>query len=298
MIKVEEIEGYEILKEIAEHVWEQTANVPVLKETYDRFWESSQKEDYNQHILDVSDFILKDPFCSFKMMELSAKRQHSKHENLEADINCLQKAILLFGMKTVFNLALNSAICLPDKDMERSIKKAQYSANIAKKIAIFRYDVLPDEVALANLMADLGELMLCIFKPELVKTVRVAMDEDLYPIYEHAQLELCGFEFRDLSLVIAHRFGFPPPIINLMDMHGEKDVRHQVAKVCSDIANHVFTENGYLNISSDVIKLRELIGINSSKEILEMLQLNRYMKIENAKYVVEKLNEYDNPENN
>ncbi len=295
MVKIEDLQGSHILEQISNEILTESLNVPILKETFDRFHEASQNNDYGQNLVEVSDFILRDPFFSFKMMELSAKRKHSMHEGLEADINCLQKTLLLFGLDAVFKVALESCVCFPDKDMDRVIKKAQYDAQISKKIAILRFDILPDEVALANLMADLGELLLCIFRPNFPKMVRIATDEGIYPSQEVAQLELCGFKFKDLSLAIAHKVGFPPPIIKLMDRYGMQDIRHEVAESCRKIAEMVFSENGYLELPDEILDLKKNLGMINNKELFEILQLNRYLEHDNANYVLEKITSLENP---
>lgn len=258
--------------------------IPILQETHYKLTDLFEKNAYDQHLDVLSEIVLQDPFLSLKIL---VSLSYRKKTSLSLDVDSINKCIMLIGMKEVFNIALNSSVCMMHDGLNIAIQRARYAAAMANKISIIRYDILPEEVALSALLADLGELMLWVFKPELTTEIRQAMLDGKYNRNQNAQLAIANFKFKDLSIILAKEWFLPEPIIEIIDYANHTQIRAKVAKICVDLARHIYEPKGDLAIPDDINQLHDLINLNKITDIVRLLDLNSHLDKSQLQYVIQ-----------
>jgi hypothetical protein len=102
-----------------------------------------------------------------------------------------------------------------------------------------RADISPDEVAMATLLAEIGELLLWNFAPELPLAALQALKSGLAQRSVQAQVDTCGFRFKDLSLKCATIWHLPPLLTQLI--RGIDNTRANLSRNCADTARHLIS---------------------------------------------------------
>lgn len=257
---------------------EKEKDLPILSKTYITFSEMYKRYGLEQDIFEIINIVLKDPFLSLKMLlKISAKRR----SDMDLGINSIKKALMMLGLKEFFEIVFNSSVMLEHEGLTNAIKRCQYASEKAKELAEKRIDILPEEVQLTTLLADLGELILWIYQPEIPQKVRYAMIAKKYNRNQEAQMALCGFRFKDLSYLLAKNWNLPTPIIELMESVSSS--RALISKYCVNTSRHLHEFNGYLAIPDDIRDLKK-------QTTQSYLELYKILEIEN--HVIKKESEY------
>ncbi len=258
-------------------------NIPILPETFNQFSQLFESNEYEHDLNNLVSIILNDPFLSLKLLLKISKR---KRTNISLEIDSIKKSLMMLGIKELFDITLNSSVAIKHDGLAVAIKRAQYSSFISKELSIKRHDILPEEVQLSTLLADLGELILWVFNPSIPKSVRDSMDKNEYKRNQEAQIALAGFRFKDLSISLAHSWSLPSPIIEIVE--SSLSERAKISKVCVDLSRHLNEHNGYLAIPDDIIEIHRLLSM-SYPEILNITRLKDNLTIQEFKYVTNKL---------
>lgn len=255
-------------------------DIPIMRDTYEEFSRRFEKYEYDQDLFALDDLILSDPFLSLKILEVVA---HKKRTTLNQDIDSIKKSLLILGLKQIFDLVLTSNISINNPGLDLTVKRARYATRVAKKFAEHRHDIEPEEVALAALLADMGELVMWCFCPEYPAKVREAMLNNYYSRNQMAQIALCGFKFKDLSICLAKRWDLPEPITELM-VNGVTP-RARLAKACVDLARHLNEQDGYRAIPDDLKEFKRVLNLSNFDHILKITELEQHMAEDEYMYV-------------
>ena len=133
-----------------------------------------------------------------------------------------------------------------------------------------RADVSPDEVAMASLLAEIGELLLWSVAPELPLAALEALHSGKSPRSIQAQVDVCGFRFKDLTLKCATLWHLPPLLTQLI--RGIDNTRANLSRLCIDTARHLHTGGpSDPALPSDIADAKQIIHGASLEWLTEQL---------------------------
>lgn len=204
---------------------------------------------------DLTSLVIGDPFLCLRLLREAEKRRTHR---LGHDTTTPLGAVMQLGVKMFRNLLLDS----PEADPQRPglaacDARAVTASQIAQMWGKARADIAPEEVAMAALLAEIGELLLWHFAPELPLAAQEALERGRAPRSALAQDMACGFRFRDLSLKCATGWGLPQLLIQLI--RGMDSVRANLCKLYLDTARHLVASADNPALPDDLAEAKRLI---------------------------------------
>lgn len=217
---------------------------------------------------ELADIAAADPFlCLCLLREAEGRRvQRLGHET-----STPLAAVMQVGANSFRRLLLNS----PEADESRAgLAQCEARSHLASTLALrwasARADVSPDEIAMAALLSEIGELLLWSFAPELPETTAALVRSGRAPRSVQAQVDIWGFRFRDLTLKCAAIWHLPPLLTQLI--RGIDNIRANLSRQCVDTARHL--SNGGPDdpaLPSDIAEAKQLIPGASLEWLAEQL---------------------------
>lgn len=218
-----------------------------------RALEQTQGEDLSA--ADLTSLVISDPFLCLRLLREAEKRRTHR---LGHDTTTPLGAVMQLGIKVFRNLLLNSG---ETDDHHHGLLACSARAVMASQIAQMwgraRADISPEEVAMAALLAEMGELLLWHYAPELPLAAAEALHNGQAVRSAQAQEVACGFRFRDLSLKCATVWELPPLLIQLI--RGIDNVRANLCKLYLDTARHLVNSADDPALPDDLAQARRLI---------------------------------------
>lgn len=218
-----------------------------------RALEETQGE--NLSAADLTSLVISDPYLCLRLLrEAENRRSH----RLGHDTTTPLGAVMQLGAKVFRNLLLGN----PETDDYRlgllaCSARAVLASQVAQIWGQARSDIAPEEVAMAALLAEIGELLLWNFAPELPQAALDALASGRAPRSALAQELACGFRFRDLSLKCAMIWELPPLLVQLI--RGADNVRANLCKLYLDTARHLATGADNPALPDDLAQAKRLI---------------------------------------
>jgi hypothetical protein len=196
-----------------------------------------------------------DPFLCLRLLR-EAERRRSRR--LGRDTTTTLAAVMQLGVTAFRDLLYDS----PETDATSiGLASCESRAVLASQLGVLwvsaRADIAPDEVAMATLLAEAGELLLWSFAPEIPQAAQDALTSGRATRSVQAQDMTCGFHFRDLTLKCAHIWELPLLLTHLIQ--GVDNVRANICRLCIDTARHL--ANGPENpaLPDDLAEAKRLI---------------------------------------
>jgi len=215
--------------------------IPVLPRTRDTLAALEAAGDAVREKMSTHDFVqivYADPYLALKLLR---RAEDCRLRALGNDATTPLAAVLLTGYNELKEIVAASPLLddvLPGCRLCET--RAVMAATIARAWASRRVDVLPDEVAMAALLAETGELLLWHFAPEMTaKEVRVAAWNDRYWALQRRPSQI-EFTFRQLSVALAQAWGLPQLIVLLIK--GTDTPRANIARLAADAAKWLCNE--------------------------------------------------------
>ena len=150
------------------------------------------------------------------------------------------------------------------------------AAHIASAWAALRTDVSPEEVALAALLAEIGELLLWHFAPELPLKALAELHSGRALRTVQAQQQACGFAFKQLTLALVHAWELPQLIALLIK--GSDTLRANIARLADDTARHIITDPESPAIPADIVNIHKIIQGASHAALVAPLPISDEFK--------------------
>lgn len=176
-----------------------------------------------------------DPFLCLRLLR-EAERRRSRR--LGRDTTTPLAAVMQLGINTFRDLVANSPVTDADSV---GLAACEARAVLASQLSLFwvsaRSDIAPDEVAMATLLAETGELLLWSFAPEVAQAAQDILSSGRANRSAQAQEVVCGFHFHDLTLKCATIWELPPLLFQLIQ--GVDNVRANISRLCVDTARHL-----------------------------------------------------------
>lgn len=219
------------------------AELPVLRATARRMAELNEADTAGPR--DLADVVLGDPLATARLFARLAMHR------AEGDATTVEGLVMLKGLDRTYSLV--SAAPTVEQMLAqhpralvgflRVAQRARRAADFARTIAAWRQDVAVEEIGIAALLHDIGELLLWALAPvlaldlvELRAKAPTARSRDL-------QKRLLGIDLHDLQLALVREWRLPVLLIALMDdAHPDTPRIHNVLHAV-DLARH--SANGW-----------------------------------------------------
>ncbi len=204
---------------------------------------------------DLTSLVISDPYLCLRLLREAEKRRSHR---LGHETTTPLGAVMQLGHKAFRDLLLSS----PEADAENPglaacDARAVMAAQIAQMWGRARADIAPDEVAMATLLAEVGELLLWNFAPELPQAALDALHDGRASRSALAQEAACGFRFRELSLKCAELWHLPQLLVQLI--RGTDNIRANLCKLYLDTARHLAAGPEDPALPDDLILAQKLI---------------------------------------
>lgn len=203
-----------------------------------------------------ADIAAADPFLCLRL--LRAAESH-RVQRLGHDTTTPLGTVMQLGTDSFRKLLLEC----PETDESRpGLVECEARSTLASQLAMrwgtARADISPDEVAMAALLSEIGELLLWSFAPELPTMALSVLHSGLAVRSVQAQVDTCGFRFKDLTLKCGQIWHLPPLLTQLI--RGIDNTRANMSRLCVDTARHL-SEGGADDpaLPSDIAEARRLI---------------------------------------
>lgn len=186
---------------------------------------------------ELADIAAADPFLCLRLLRQAEKQ---RVQRLGHETTTPLGAVMQLGTNTFHKLLRDS----PETDQSRSgLAACETRAHLASQLALCwasaRSDMSPDEIAMAALLSELGELLLWSFAPELPQTTEALVRAGKFPRAADAQVDIWGFRFKDLTLKCAAIWHLPPLLTQLI--RGVDNHRANLSRLCVDTIHHLST---------------------------------------------------------
>jgi len=216
---------------------------------------------------DLADIAGADPFLCLRLLREaeSHRAQRLGHETTNP-----LGTVMQLGTDAVHKLILE---CPETNELNPGLAECEARAHIASRLALrwgsARADISPDEIAMAALLSEIGELLLWSFAEELPLTALEALHSGLSPRSLQAQVDTCGFRFKDLTLKCALIWHLPPLLTQLI--RGIDNTRANLSRLCVDTARHISSGPDDPALPADIAAAKNIIPGASLEWLTEQL---------------------------
>jgi HD-like signal output (HDOD) protein len=217
--------------------------------------------------LELADIAAADPFLCLRLLR---EAENHRAQRLGHETTTPLGTVMQLGTDAVHKLILES----PETDESNpGLADCEARARIASRLALrwgaARADISPDEIAMAALLSEIGELLLWSFAKELPLAALEALHSGLSPRSLQAQVDTCGFRFKDLTLKCAMIWHLPPLLTQLI--RGIDNTRSTLSRLCVDAARHIASGPDDPALPADVAAAKHIIPGASLEWLAEQL---------------------------
>lgn len=196
-----------------------------------------------------------DPYLSLKLLR---RAEQNRSRRLGQETTTALAAILQTGFDDLITLASDSPTT--DDTLQGCNDcefRAVIAASIARAWARQRVDISPDEVTLAALLSESGELLLWHFAPELPQMVEAELLSGRAFRAVKAEQQAVGFTFKQMTLALVQAWELPNIIALLIK--GTDTPRANIARLAVDTARHIIADPCHPAIPADLVNIRNII---------------------------------------
>lgn len=207
--------------------------------------------------IELSSIVLLDPLLCLRLLREAERR---KSHRLNHETTTALAAIMQLGVDEFRELLLSSTeIEEANTGLLEVEARATVAAQAAQRWALGRMDLNPEEVAVAALLADAGELLLWVYEPELPQAARDELLSGRAKRSSQAQVAACGFDFKQLTMRCAELWKLPALVLQLL--RGVDSPRANLTRICSNAARHVVeaSATSTLALASDLVEAHKLM---------------------------------------
>lgn len=203
---------------------------------------------------DLTDIVYADPYLALKLLRRAEER---RSRQLGHDTTTPLAAVLQTGYDELQGIVAASPI--PDDVLpgcHTCESRSVLASTIARAWAERRVDVSPDEVSMAALLVEVGELLLWHFAPEMTDKETQTRDwnERFWALMQRpSDIE---FTFRQLTTALAQSWGLPSLVVMLIK--GTDTPRANIARLAADAARLITLDPevpGLLALLQEVAKV-------------------------------------------
>lgn len=217
--------------------------IPVLKQT-ERALDEIKTDDNKLCARAISAIVMDDPLMVFKVLSYAQthKGRHQIH-----DLVHVEQAILMMGTEAFFNQlapaplveTVLSANIVALTHILKLIKRAHRAAHFATDWAVMLQDIHADELRVAALLHDLGEMLMWCFAPDKMQAIFNAQQLDKTLRSKAAQEQFLGFKLIDLQKALIEAFNLPELLSRLMLEDAINEQRVKNVTLAVNLARHL-----------------------------------------------------------
>lgn len=255
--------------------------IPVLLQTARALADAREHTD-DVDVRKIAAIVLHDPLMTLRVLRF-AVRQRGKRQL--QDLSTVEHAVMMLGVEPFFHhFAQFDVIEDHLKPHPQAllrllhvIRRSQRAARYALDWATWRYDLNSEEVAIAALLHDLAEMLMCCFAPQEALKIKALQKAHPGMRSVDAQKAVLGFPLNDLQTALCKEWQLPELLAALMDDAHIERPRIRNVKLAVDFARH--TANGWddpalpddlraiaalMNIDEETLKLR--LGLKQASD--------------------------------
>jgi hypothetical protein len=204
---------------------------------------------------DLADIAMTDPFLCLRLLR---EAEGHRAQRLGHETTTPLAAVMQLGTDSFHKLLLS---CPETDESNPGLAECEARLHLASQLALrwgaARADIAPDEVAMATLLAEIGELLLWSFAEDLPRNALAALHSGHSGRSVQAQVDTCGFRFRDLTLKCAEIWHLPALLTQLI--RGIENTRANLSRLCIDTARHIRSGPDDPALPSDIAEAKHLI---------------------------------------
>ncbi|UTH72913.1 HDOD domain-containing protein [Chromobacterium sp. IIBBL 290-4] len=215
-----------------------------------------------------------DPYLAVKLL-LEAERRRSRHLGRETTTQLA--TILQLGSDELYSMIADSPVVnIAHPGGKAAVATAILASHIARTWSGLRSDASPDEISLATLLSETGELLLWHFAPELPTAAIEEFESGRANRTGLAQLNTAGFTFRQLTLILADAWQLPQMISQLI--RGVDRPRTHIAQIAIDCARHLTQNPDNPALPSDIGNIAQYIPGVAKEKLIAVLPISDEQK--------------------
>lgn len=252
---------------------------PVLRHTAQAIAAARERID-RINVREIAGIVLHDPLLTARVLRFSAA--HRGRRQLQ-DLSTVEHAVMMLGVEPFFHHFAQFDV-IEDRlkpqallGLLQVIRRAQRAAHFALEWATWRCDLNCEEVAVAALLHDLGEMLVWCHAPEQALQVQALQKANPAMRSADAQAAVLGFPLHDLQALVCRKWELPELLLTLMDDASAEKPRVKNVKLAVDLARH--TAHGWddpalpddfraiatlMNIDDDTLRIR--LGLKKAGE--------------------------------
>lgn len=189
---------------------------------------------------ELSRVILQDAAMTARLLRVANSPIYGLTQSGRA-ISTVSRAVVLLGFDTVRSLCLTLAVVDALGDSAQKSRVAEHMARSfhaavqARAIAEKRRDTSPEEVFIATLLHDIGDLAFWSLQSDVAGRLETALRR---PGCDRAQAqrEVLGFELRELSLGLTRKWNLGKLLENTLERKGDSDPRVSSVQLAHELA--------------------------------------------------------------
>ncbi|MFA7282172.1 MAG: HDOD domain-containing protein [Sterolibacterium sp.] len=209
-----------------------------------------------------------DPFLCLCLLREAENRRTAR---LGHETSTPLAAVMQLGSAAFRELLLASP---ETNETESGLAECEARAVMAGQLAAawssLRTDATPDEVSMAALLSEIGELLLWHFAPELPQAAQEGLASGEAKRTEAAQEAVGGFKFKDLTLKCAEIWKLPSILVQLI--RGQDSARASLARISRDTARHLIAGPDNSALPDDLASAKHLIPQVSMATLVKELR--------------------------
>jgi len=223
---------------------------------------------------EITALVNEDPYLAVKLLR-EAERLRSKRLGKETTTQLA--AILQIGSDDLHSLIAGSEVVDSDHPgWHRCVSTAVMASNLARSWSNFRSDLSPEEISLAALLSETGELLLWHFAPELPSKAIEEFESGRANRTGVAQLNTAGFTFQQLTMALADEWKLPKVISQLI--RGVDQPRTHIAGLTIDCARHLIQDIENPALPSDITNLSKYLPGVATEKLISVLPVSNAQK--------------------
>ncbi|MCI0667594.1 MAG: HDOD domain-containing protein [Methylococcaceae bacterium] len=246
-------QGHRSIEEWVE--WLSKQKMPIFSHTARQIHKSMDNKQVGAP--ELSKIILQDPTLTARILKLS----NSPYYNPAGlKIHTISRGIVILGYQTIREIALTCSfietfVSISSKpQVNQKIAHALHAAIQAKSLAILNNDPCPEEVFIAALLSDLGQISFACFDKEFSPRIETLSAEKQIPV-EQAEREILGFTLNELGTSLSRSWNLKG-LLDPDPSAGEKNLkRGELVQLSHSIARAMESESNAEGLDQKLSKI-------------------------------------------
>lgn len=230
-----------------DYLLEEVVTLPSLPDTVMRV--TTMVDDPECRLSDVAAAISADPSLSLKTLRLV----NSAYYGLGQQINTVEHAVVLLGIKVIKNLALTASVFETLQVSTSSFLRHSITCGVAMRafVASGKTKMSPmvegDEAFVFGLLHDVGKVILEEYCKQQWPAVAAAVKERRIP-WHLAEREIIGVDHAEMGARLADKWRLSPRLVDAIGGHHDiarcSDAAHRPLAACVALADHLCAASG------------------------------------------------------